>query len=140
MTGSMAARRLNSLLICGFPMKRAVLYLQVSTTDQTTANQEQELRQAAERAGWEIVHVYKDHGISGAKGRDKRPAFDALQKAAARREFNVIMAWRWHLIVATRGLINSGLYTLFLQSGFFRDPLSAVPTTPDFQPPSATSG
>jgi DNA invertase Pin-like site-specific DNA recombinase len=44
-------------------------------------------------AGWEIVHVCRDHGISGAKGGDKRPAFDALHKAAARREFNVIMAW-----------------------------------------------
>src|SRR5262249_40886065 len=66
-------------------MKRAVMYLRVSTLDQTTANQERELRQVAERAGWEIMKVYKDHGISGAKGRDKRPAFDALQKAAARR-------------------------------------------------------
>jgi DNA invertase Pin-like site-specific DNA recombinase len=79
--------------VCKKTMKRAVLYLRVSTADQTTANQERELRQVAERAGWEIVHVYKDHGISGAKGRDKRPAFDALHKAAARREFNVIMAW-----------------------------------------------
>ena len=42
-------------------MKRAVLYLRVSTLDQTTANQERELRQVAERAGWQIVHVYKDH-------------------------------------------------------------------------------
>jgi DNA invertase Pin-like site-specific DNA recombinase len=74
-------------------MKRAVLYLRVSTLDQTTANQERELRQVAERAGWQIVHVYKDHGISGAKGRDKRPAFDALHKAAVRREFDVVMAW-----------------------------------------------
>jgi DNA invertase Pin-like site-specific DNA recombinase len=74
-------------------MKRAVLYLRVSTMDQTTANQERELRQVAERAGWEIVKVYKDHGISGAKGRDKRPQFDALHKAAARREFDVVMAW-----------------------------------------------
>jgi DNA invertase Pin-like site-specific DNA recombinase len=74
-------------------MKLAVLYLRVSTLDQTVANQERELRQVAERAGWEIVHVYRDHGISGAKGRDKRPAFDALHKAAARREFNVVMAW-----------------------------------------------
>jgi DNA invertase Pin-like site-specific DNA recombinase len=74
-------------------MKRAVLYLRVSTLDQTTANQERELRQVAERAGWEILHVYKDHGISGAKGRDKRPAFDALHKAAVRREFDVVMAW-----------------------------------------------
>ncbi len=74
-------------------MKRAVLYLRVSTQDQTTANQERELRQVAERTGWEIVHVYKDHGISGAKGRDKRPAFNALHKAAAQREFDVVMAW-----------------------------------------------
>src|ERR1700757_265622 len=74
-------------------MKRAVLYLRVSTLDQTTANQERELRQIAERAGWQIVHVYRDHGISGAKGRDKRPQFDALHKAAARREFDIVMAW-----------------------------------------------
>ena len=35
----------------------------------------------------------RDHGISGAKGRDKRPAFDTLCRAAARREFDVVMAW-----------------------------------------------
>ena len=74
-------------------MKRAVLYLRVSTLDQTTANQECELREVAARAGWEVAKVYKDHGISGAKGRDKRPAFDALHKAAVRREFDVVMAW-----------------------------------------------
>jgi DNA invertase Pin-like site-specific DNA recombinase len=74
-------------------MKRAVLYLRVSTVDQTTANQEQELRQVAERAGWEIVHVYRDHGISGAKGRNGRPQFDALCRDAAARKFDVVMAW-----------------------------------------------
>jgi hypothetical protein len=40
-------------------MKRAVLYLGVSTLDQTTANQERELRQVAERAGWQIVRVLR---------------------------------------------------------------------------------
>jgi DNA invertase Pin-like site-specific DNA recombinase len=74
-------------------MKRAVLYLRVSTIDQTTANQERELREIADRMGCEIVKAYKDHGISGAKGRDKRPAFDALCRAATRREFDVVMAW-----------------------------------------------
>ena len=74
-------------------MKRAVLYLRVSTIDQTTANQERELRQIAAHMGCEIVKVYKDHGISGAKGRIGRPAFDSLCKAAARREFDVVMAW-----------------------------------------------
>jgi DNA invertase Pin-like site-specific DNA recombinase len=74
-------------------MKRAVLYLRVSTIDQTTANQERELQAIAARMGCEIAKVYKDHGISGAKGRDKRPAFNALCKAAARREFDMVMAW-----------------------------------------------
>ena len=65
-------------------MKRAVLYLRVSTSDQTTANQERELREIAARMGCEIVKVYKDHGISGAKGRDKRPGFDALCRDATK--------------------------------------------------------
>src|SRR5205085_1096958 len=74
-------------------MKRAVLYLRVSTIDQTTANQERELRAVAERMGCEIVKVYKDHGISGAKGREKRPAFDALCRDATKRQFDMVMAW-----------------------------------------------
>ena len=41
-------------------------YLRVSTTDQTTANQERELREVAAHMGCEIVKVQKDHGISGA--------------------------------------------------------------------------
>jgi DNA invertase Pin-like site-specific DNA recombinase len=73
-------------------MKRAVLYLRVSTTDQTTANQERELREVANRMGCEIVRVYKDHGISGAKGRDKRPEFDRLLRDAAQRKFDMVMA------------------------------------------------
>jgi len=74
-------------------MKRVAIYLRVSTTQQTTANQERELREIAERAGWQIVKVYKDHGISGSKGRDGRPAFDALCQAVTRRECDMIMAW-----------------------------------------------
>src|SRR3954452_18650813 len=74
-------------------MKRAILYLRVSTIDQTTANQERERREIAGRMGCEIVKVYKDHGISGAKGRDKRPAFDALCRDATQRRFDLVMAW-----------------------------------------------
>ncbi len=74
-------------------MRKAALYLRVSTIDQTTANQERELRDVAARMGCEIVKVYKDHGISGAKGRDKRPAFDSLCRDATKRQFDLIMAW-----------------------------------------------
>src|SRR3954469_20261806 len=72
---------------------RAAIYLRVSTDGQTTANQERELRAAAERIGHEIVAVYRDAGISGSKGRDQRPGFDAMHKDAARRRFDVAMAW-----------------------------------------------
>jgi DNA invertase Pin-like site-specific DNA recombinase len=72
---------------------RAALYLRVSTLDQTTDNQERELRTAAERLGHEIVDVYADNGISGTKGRSGRPAFDRLCRDAVRRRFDIIMAW-----------------------------------------------
>jgi DNA invertase Pin-like site-specific DNA recombinase len=74
-------------------MRRAAVYLRVSTQDQTTANQERELRAVASRMGCEIVHVYRDHGVSGAKGRDKRPQFDRLCRDATKRQFDLVMAW-----------------------------------------------
>lgn len=73
--------------------RRAAIYLRVSTDGQTTENQRLELMAVAERSGWEIVEVYEDAGISGAKGRDKRPAFDRLNKDATRRKFDVVLAW-----------------------------------------------
>jgi DNA invertase Pin-like site-specific DNA recombinase len=74
-------------------MRKAALYLRVSTQDQTTANQERELRAVADRMGCEIVHVYRDHGVSGAKGRDQRPQFDKLCRDTTKRQFDVVMAW-----------------------------------------------
>lgn len=74
-------------------MKRTAVYLRVSTGEQTTDNQRRELEAVAERSGWKIVQVYEDAGISGAKGRDKRPAFDDLCRAATRREFDLVAAW-----------------------------------------------
>jgi DNA invertase Pin-like site-specific DNA recombinase len=73
--------------------RRVAIYTRVSTDGQTCSNQEAELRDVAERKDCEIVRVYTDRGISGAKGRDGRPQFDALCKAAVRREFDVVMAW-----------------------------------------------
>lgn len=73
--------------------RSAALYARVSTDGQSTENQLRELRQVARRMGWEICAEFVDHGVSGAKGRDKRPQFDALCKGAIRREFDVVMAW-----------------------------------------------
>ena len=49
--------------------KRAALYVRVSTDAQTVENQLRELRQVARRRGWDVVEVYSDAGISGAKGQ-----------------------------------------------------------------------
>jgi DNA invertase Pin-like site-specific DNA recombinase len=74
-------------------MKRVGIYLRVSTGEQTTENQRRELVAVAERAGWSIVDVYEDAGVSGAKGRDRRPAFDRLLKDATRRKLDMVAAW-----------------------------------------------
>lgn len=73
--------------------KRIALYTRVSTDQQTTENQRLELIAVAERNGWEIVAEFTDHGISGAKGRDQRPGYDALMKAVARREIDLVATW-----------------------------------------------
>jgi DNA invertase Pin-like site-specific DNA recombinase len=73
--------------------KRVGIYLRVSTVDQTVENQRQDLLRVAAQRGWEIVEEYIDHGISGAKGRDKRPAFDRLAKAAAHGKLDMVAAW-----------------------------------------------
>src|SRR6478672_6696325 len=73
--------------------KRVGIYLRVSTDGQTTENQRRELRAVAAHSGWEIIGFYEDAGISGAKGRDKRPGFDRLLKDATARRINMIAAW-----------------------------------------------
>lgn len=74
-------------------MKRIAIYARVSTDGQSINAQLAELREVAERRGWRIVHEYTDKGISGAKGRDQRPALDAILKAATRGEFDMVAAW-----------------------------------------------
>ena len=73
--------------------KRVALYLRVSSGEQTTANQQRELEAVVGRHGWQIVKVFEDAGISGRHGRDKRPGFDRLCRAAVRKEFDVVAAW-----------------------------------------------
>jgi DNA invertase Pin-like site-specific DNA recombinase len=74
-------------------MKRVAIYLRVSTGGQSTRNQRRELEAIAGRSGWQIVQVFEDAGISGAKGRDKRPGLDSMMKAVNAKEFDMVAAW-----------------------------------------------
>ena len=73
--------------------ERTALYLRVSTAEQTTENQRLELMKLAELRGWQVLEVYEDAGISGAKGRDKRPELDRLLRDAAKRKFDRVLVW-----------------------------------------------
>jgi DNA invertase Pin-like site-specific DNA recombinase len=54
---------------------------------------ERELEAVAARHEWQVVGIFEDAGISGAKGRDKRPGLDAMMVAVARKEIDMVAAW-----------------------------------------------
>src|SRR4051794_41157574 len=75
-------------------MKRVALYVRTSTDKtQTVENQLRVLQEVGTRLGWTIIAVHTDEGISGAKGRDRRPRFDALMKSITRGEIDLIASW-----------------------------------------------
>ncbi|MDT8068588.1 MAG: recombinase family protein [Terriglobia bacterium] len=71
-------------------MKRAALYMRVSTVDQHPETQLHDLRGLAAQRGFEVVAEVTDK-ISGAKA--KRPGLDQLLADARRKKFDVVMVW-----------------------------------------------
>ena len=71
-------------------MKRAALYMRVSTVDQHLETQLLDLRQMAAQRGYEIVHEYTDK-ISGTKA--KRPGLDQMLSDGRRGHFDVVLVW-----------------------------------------------
>jgi|ERR1700733_6250323 DNA invertase Pin-like site-specific DNA recombinase len=106
-------------------MKRVAIYLRVSTSKQETSNQRRELEAVAARSGWQIVKVYQDTGVSGAKGRDQRPGLDAMMKAVNAREFDLVAAWSvdrlgrslTDLLAILQGLHEKGIDLFLHQQG-----------------------
>mgnify|MGYP001160567793 CR=1 FL=1 len=74
--------------------KQVALYCRVSTStkDQTTENQLRELRFYCDRMEYEVVKVYEDE-VSGAKSREKRPAYSELCKDAFLKKFDIVIGW-----------------------------------------------
>lgn len=85
--------------------KRLAIYARVSKDEQTVENQTDALREWGERSGLTVVQVYTDEAISGAKGRDKRPGYDAMLKDAQRRKFDVLAVW--HVDRLGRGTLDA---------------------------------
>ena len=72
---------------------KVALYARVSTDGQSPENQVRELIGVGQRLNWTVVETFIDHGISGAKGRDQRPAFDRVLRGVTRRDFDLVAAW-----------------------------------------------
>jgi len=72
-------------------MKRAALYVRVSTLDQHPETQLHDLRQFAAQRGLQIVQEYVDHGFCGARAR--RPELDRMMEDARRHKFDILMVW-----------------------------------------------
>ena len=73
---------------------KVALYCRVSTStkDQTTENQLRELTAYCDRMDYQVTKIYEDQ-ISGAKSREKRPAYNELCKDAFLKKFDVVIAW-----------------------------------------------
>jgi len=102
---------------------RAAIYCRVSTHNQDSSNQLAELERIATLRNWKVVATYSDDGISGIKGRDSRPQLDAMLKAAARREFDLLIVWSVcrlgrstaHLVNTVTDLNSQGVHLYFHQ-------------------------
>jgi len=105
-------------------MKRAALYLRVSTVDQHPETQVHDLRQMAAQRGFEIVSENTDR-ISGVKAR--RPGLDDLMRDARRGKFDVVLVW------ASDRIARSVIYTHRVNSaqieaqGKFLEAINVVP-------------
>ncbi len=85
---------------------RAALYARVSTADQDTALQLDELRHVAEQRDWRVVAEHVDHGVSGAESR--RPELDRLMASVRTGKFDVAAVWRFDRFArSTRHLLEA---------------------------------
>lgn len=71
---------------------RAAIYIRISTGDQSTALQADELPEHCARRGWQVAQTYTDK-MSGAK--DRRPELERLMADARKRRFDVVIVWKF---------------------------------------------
>lgn len=73
----------------------AAIYLRVSRRDQHPENQLPDLIQYIDRRGWRLFRQpFVDHGFSGAKGENARPALKDLLSYVRRRQIDFIVVWQ----------------------------------------------
>jgi len=94
---------------------KTVLYARVSTSDQSCDMQVRELKDYANRRGFELAGEYVDTGWSGAKA--SRAELDRFMRDARLRRFDAVLVWkldRWgrsvaHCIRSIQELVSLGI-------------------------------
>jgi DNA invertase Pin-like site-specific DNA recombinase len=61
----------------------AKIYLRVSTNNGQTTDQRRELESVSKRSGWNVVEVFEDNGVSGAKEPRGRPIWSRRGRSTA---------------------------------------------------------
>ena len=74
-------------------VKRAVIYVRVSTSIQNVEAQLMQLREAAKAQGVKVIAEIADRGVSGVKSRKEREGFDRLNKMMEAKKIDVILCW-----------------------------------------------
>jgi len=98
--------------------KRVAIYARVSTKDQSTEMQLNDLERYSKERGlnvFNVFNVYKDNGVSGTK--HTRPGLNQLMNDARKRRFDIVLVWRFdrfarstkHLVTALYEFRNLGI-------------------------------
>ena len=72
---------------------KCAIYCRVSTRDQSVEMQLVQLREYAQRRGWEIADEYVDEAVSGIKKR--RPGLDRLMADCQQRLVDIVLVWKF---------------------------------------------
>src|ERR1700726_4317881 len=100
---------------------RIAIYARVSTKDQSCELQLRDLKSYCKARRFGLVREYVDVGQSGAK--DSRPELNRLMDYARKRQFDVIVVWRFdrfarstkHLLTALEEFRALGIHQALLK-------------------------
>jgi len=91
---------------CNPKQIRAALYARVSTAEQSSVMQRDEMQAFCQRRGWNLIEEYVDEGFSGSQV--SRPALNRLLADAKRRKFDVVLVYRYDRFARSlRQLVNA---------------------------------
>jgi len=87
-------------------MKKAGIYLRVSTKDQSVDMQLNDLERYSKERGFKVFKIYKDNGVSGSL--EQRPELSKLMDDARKRKFDTVLVWRFDRFArSTKHLVNA---------------------------------